>query len=212
MIKLVKGNKLIEEKPENFRETLRKYQKTHIDLGTGNGRFVYKNAIANKNSLYIGIDPNEKQLQEYSKKAVRSKVQNVMFVLASLENLPEELENIADTVTINLPWGSLLQAVAKPNETQLNFIKNLLKPRGTLEIIFGYTNEAEPTEFERLNLEHLNKEQILEQIVPEFEKVNFRLKQIDELNKKELSKVESSWGKKLAYGQQRPLFKLIFQS
>ena len=55
----------------------KKHNKTIIDLGTGDGRFVFKSAQANPNNLYIGIDPSEKQLQAYSKKINTNRLENL---------------------------------------------------------------------------------------------------------------------------------------
>jgi tRNA G46 methylase TrmB len=33
------------------------FEKNFLDIGTGDGRYVYKSALLNPQSLYIGIDP-----------------------------------------------------------------------------------------------------------------------------------------------------------
>ena len=42
-----------------------------IDIGTGDGRFVYQSARENPNKFYIGIDANAKPLEKISMKATR---------------------------------------------------------------------------------------------------------------------------------------------
>ena len=58
-MKIIKGNKTEEMSKQNFDLLKGGYQKVFIDLGTGDGRFVYKSALAEPNTLFIGIDPNE---------------------------------------------------------------------------------------------------------------------------------------------------------
>lgn len=56
-----------------------------------------------------------------------------MFIQAAVEDLPSELASVADSVTVNLPWGSLLRAVLLPDSEVLRGIRRLLKPGGELE-------------------------------------------------------------------------------
>ena len=42
-----------------------------IDIGTGDGRFVYQSARQNPNKFYIGIDPNVTPLEKISEKIHR---------------------------------------------------------------------------------------------------------------------------------------------
>ena len=64
-----------------------------IDIGTGDGRFVSAAARANPNKFFIGIDANTKPLEKPSMKATRKPAKgglpNVLFVQATVEDLPE---------------------------------------------------------------------------------------------------------------------------
>jgi tRNA G46 methylase TrmB len=42
-----------------------------IDIGTGDGRFVYQSARQNPKKFYIGIDPNVRPLEKISEKIYR---------------------------------------------------------------------------------------------------------------------------------------------
>src|ERR1043166_1451856 len=87
-----------------------------IDIGTGDGRFVYQSARRNPNKLYIGIDPNTRPPQKNSEKITRKPAKggapNVLFIQSAIEDLPEELNGVANEVHVHFPWGSLLRAVA----------------------------------------------------------------------------------------------------
>ena len=82
-----------------------------IDIGTGDGLFVYECARANPNKFYIGIDPNPRPLEKVSKKIHRNPAKgglpNVLFLQAAIEDLPSELDEVADELHIHFPWGSL---------------------------------------------------------------------------------------------------------
>ena len=114
-MKSVKGNKAVDISVENLKEVAAEYTSVHVDLGTGDGRFVYEAALKDQSTLFIGVDPVEKQLREYSVKSVRKKLSNVLFLTSSLENLPINLTEIADKVSVILPWGTLLGQIVNPS-------------------------------------------------------------------------------------------------
>lgn len=208
---IIKGSKKEELSKEKLIELIDKHNGTIVDLGTGDGRFVFKQAVENPNHLYIGIDPSEKQLEIYSKEANKKRLTNLLLILGSIELLPEELKGIADYMHINLPWGSLLENIVNPTKESVTTIANVLKTNGTLEIILGYHDEAEPGETKRLSLPKLEEELIKEVIYPAFggfgklELVTYKV-----LSKEELKELDTSWAKKLSFGNDRPIYKLIF--
>lgn len=208
-MKIIRGNKTEELNKTDLDSLTNKYKKVILDLGTGDGRFVYKTAKDSPNNLVIGVDPSQKQLETYSKRARKDKLENAFFVLGSVELLPKELIGVADLVYIHFPWGSLLGGISRADNKVIKSISSLVKSGGKLEMIFGYSQEAEPSEAKRLELDQLNEEKIRDEIVPEFEKNNLHLSQLSTLRKEEYFKVDSSWGKKLTFGQEREIFKLI---
>ena len=195
----------------NLDEIQKNYERIELDLGTGDGRFVYKKALKNPETFYIGIDPSHKQLKIYSKKAVRKKLENVLFLRGSAESLPKNLNSFVSTLYIILPWGSLLQYIATPNTQILKNIIDLLKHKGILEIIFGYVQEREPTETARLGLGILDSVYIENILIPKYGELDLVLEKSNTLTKKELREFESTWSKKLGFGKERPLFHLKFR-
>ena len=202
------GNKKTDLSREELIGLAKCYDKTIIDLGTGDGRFVYKSAEKNPDKYYIGVDPSEKQLLVYSKRALRKKLTNVIFCLGSIEIPPKELMGLADVAFILLPWGTLLKNIVLPSREISKKISELIKRNGKLEIIFGYHQEFEPAEVERLDLPPLSKEYVNNTIIPEFEKHGFELSSLQELTKGDLKQLETTWSKKLSFGKMRQIFKI----
>lgn len=209
-MRVVVGNKIEEISKQKFQEITSNYSSIEIDLGTGDGRFVYKNALLRKGALFIGIDPSEKQLEIYSKKAVKENVQNSIYVVASFEMLPNELKGTADKVYITFPWGTLLENIVVPTKGGLDKLLELLKEKGELEIILGYAQELEPSETKRLNLPPIHLGLINDIIVPAFEERGFHTKEFYEMTKKQLVDVETTWAKKLRFGRDRRIYKIVF--
>jgi 16S rRNA (adenine(1408)-N(1))-methyltransferase len=114
-----------------------------VDLGAGDGRFAYRLARAHPDWLCIAVDACAAGMRELSwraeRKPTRGGAPNLVFVRASIESLPQALTGIADQVTINYPWGSLLRAVLEPDPAALGGIVRLGRPGAELRI---HVNES----------------------------------------------------------------------
>ena len=121
------------------------------DIGTGDGRFVLAEAAANPSLLVVGIDPVADALAEASRRAVASPCKgglpNALFVVASAEALPAEVCGVADLVTVNLPWGSLLRGALALDRDAASGIAGLVRPGGRVELLLA------PSERDRLAAE-----------------------------------------------------------
>ena len=82
------------------------------------------------------------------------------------------------------------------------------KSVGKLDIVFGYSQDAEPTEVDRLGLKTLSKDYVESCMISRFEALGFKLKEFKVLKKDELSFVETTWGKRLRFGSDRPMYRL----
>ena len=209
-MKALKGNKLTEITQLEFLGLIKKFFRIEIDFGTGDGRFIYKNALSNLTTLYIGIDTNEKQMMKYSREIQRKKLNNALLILGSLELLPKELEGFADTVYIHFPWGSLLKSITQPIKPDLKKLSDLLKNDGVMKIVLGYSKKFEANEINRLNLPELDSNYIKENIIPIFQTIGLKNTELEETQKIELKEIESTWSKKLSFGKTRKIYKLDF--
>ncbi len=127
---------------------------------------------------------------------------NVLYLHSGFENLPEALSGLASAVTILLPWGSLLKAVAKPEMSALNEIARLCRENATLRIIFGYELTSEQKVIEELGLPLL---------IPQYLETSFRNAYLEAgfhiqwkmLTQDALKSLPTTWAKKLGYGKPR---------
>ncbi len=129
-----------------------------IDIGTGDGLFVYQSARENPQKFYIGIDANTRPLEKVSEKVHRKPAKgglpNVLFLQAAVEDLPEELNGVADEVHIHFPWGSLLQAVVGGDREVIQNVRRICSSGALLEVVIGLEPERDRTEIARLGLPH----------------------------------------------------------
>lgn len=106
------------------------YARLLIDIGTGDGHFVRHVASARPDCFVIGIDTCRENLCDVSRRAPA----NALFVIANAQVLPSELNRLADQVTINFPWGSLLTGLLTPESAVLSHLAAITRPGASLEI------------------------------------------------------------------------------
>jgi 16S rRNA (adenine(1408)-N(1))-methyltransferase len=106
------------------------YDTVHIDIGTGDGRFVNHVAQNRPGTFVIGIDACRENLHGASRRTPT----NTLFVIANARALPAELYAIAAQVTINFPWGSLFEGLLEADSALLDGLRNVMRPNAELEI------------------------------------------------------------------------------
>lgn len=186
-----------------------------IDIGTGDGRFVAARARTNPRKFFIGIDASVKPLEKISMKATRKPAKggltNVLFIQATVENLPEELNETADEIHIHFPWGSLLRYVSVGDEEILKSLRRISAPGCLLEIIIGTDEERDKSEIERLDLPPLSADYLQNTLLPKYRAAGFEILESGDLNSDDWSKLETSWARKLQGNRSRKVFYLIAQ-
>jgi 16S rRNA (adenine(1408)-N(1))-methyltransferase len=111
-------------------ERIHGYDTVHIDIGTGDGRYVQHMAQAYPNDFVIGIDACRENLQAVSRRTR----DNTLFVIANAEALPSELDGLAARITINFPWGSLLEGLLADEVGLLSGLRMMARPEATVDV------------------------------------------------------------------------------
>ena len=93
MLRLIQGKNIGTITLLSFKDMIQGFENIVIDIGTGDGKFVYQSAKSNKSNFYIGIDPNQKALektgesqQNYIKKKQKEDCQMLRFFFLQLKN------------------------------------------------------------------------------------------------------------------------------
>lgn len=181
-----------------------------IDIGTGDGRFVYQCARSNPNKFFIGIDPNTRPLEKVSEKIHRSPknggLPNVLFLQAAIEDLPTELDGVADEVHIHFPWGSLLRIVFNGEQNGLLNVRRICSPGAIMEVLIGFDPERDRTEIHRLGL---SADLTDSEIRARYRAAGFEIIERGVLQQSEWPKFQTSWAKRLRGNQARNLIYVI---
>ncbi len=134
-----------------FDQLRSRYASTLVDLGTGDGAWPRRFARDYGNVLAIGVDPDRSALQDAAKlaerKPARGGAPNALYVAASAESLPAELQGAADWITIYFPWAALLRMILAGEQQIADILNTLAAPRARLSIVLNA--EAAPDGFKK---------------------------------------------------------------
>ena len=194
----IRGRKSLDVEFNEWSDQLADYKQIVLDLGTGDGRFARTLAQAHPRWFIIGLDACRENLREHS----QAKLPNLLFVIARAQELPHELDGLVSQVTINFPWGSLLESLLANDSRLINGLKSISRPGASLELRLngGALAEAGKT------------------LEAGTDKIYFYLLQagwqIDHpvvMDSGSLRKFPSTWARRLAFGRDRRAMMLCGQ-
>jgi len=159
-----------------------------IDIGTGDGRFVQYIARQQPEWFCIGIDACRENLAKTSRKGS----ENALFLIASAQALPTALEKRAQRITINFPWGSLLEGLLAGDPVLLDGLIRLAQNETNLEIRLngGALTEA-----------GWSLEAGAWQVYQNLGRTGWEIKVPIHLGDQDLRIFPSTWAKRLAFGR-----------
>jgi len=184
-----------------------------VDLGTGDGSFVYQLARRHPDRFYIGIDAQSSALEKISEKIHRKPAKggtpNVLFIQAAVEDLPSELDGVADEIHAHFPWGSLLRSMATGDAVVLRNLRRVCAPDAWLEVVIALDPERDRAEIERLGLSQLSLEFLETTLIPRYLAAGFDVVEYGSLPPSEWPQLHTSWAQRLRGATARQLTYLI---
>jgi len=160
----------------------------HIDLGTGDGRFVSHLARAYPRMLVIGVDACRENLVDSSRRAPA----NALFIIANACALPPELAGGGAHLTVNFPWGSLLQGLLQPDSSLALALRRLAQPAASLDLRLNAGALAD---------EGYSLEQGTAAVQTMLAHNGFNLRAAHQLTAAQLKAFPTTWAKRLAFGR-----------
>ncbi|HVR99560.1 MAG TPA: class I SAM-dependent methyltransferase [Thermoanaerobaculia bacterium] len=184
-----------------------------IDIGTGDGVYVYQSALHHPRKFYIGVDASPRPLEKVSEKIHRKPskggLPNALFVQAAVEDLPAELDGVADAVHVHFPWGSLLRAAAAGERLVLQNLRRACSTGASLEVVLGIDPERDRTEMARLGLEPMSAAYIDSTLAPQYRDAGFEVMERRVLSDADWSQIHTSWAKRLRGSDSRSVFRIV---
>jgi hypothetical protein len=184
----IQGKKSLEVDFTGWKDGLANYNQIILDLGTGDGRYARILANEHPDWFVIGVDSCRENLREHS----RAKLQNLLFVIASAQELPHELDGLISHITINFPWGSLLESLLISDSKLMRGLKSVSRARASLDLRLngGALAEAGKT-----------LEAGTDKIYYNLLGTGWQLEHSVMMNASALKKFPSTWAKRLAFGR-----------
>jgi 16S rRNA (adenine(1408)-N(1))-methyltransferase len=115
---------------DGLNDRLAHHNRIILDLGTGDGRYARTLAQTHPDWFIIGVDAARENLRDHS----QAKLQNLLFVIASAQALPKELEGRVSQISINFPWGSLLESLLAGDALFLRGLERISGPAASIEL------------------------------------------------------------------------------
>lgn len=184
----IKGKLRFELDRTTLETLLATYHHVLIDIGTGDGRFVRSVSRDNSHLFAIGVDACRENLGHESRRGAY----NSLFVIANAERLPRELDSMVDRISVNFPWGSLLQGLLHAGSDVWEGISTISKASSVVNIILNAAATAEVGSTIDKALISLNSVAI---------RHGFRTQSVSMMGPQDLNQFPSSWAKRLAYGK-----------
>ncbi|MCC6569199.1 MAG: class I SAM-dependent methyltransferase [Anaerolineales bacterium] len=197
-MKTIRGKVSREITFDELTERLAKYNDVSIDLGAGDGRFALHMAEQHKDTFFIGIDSCRENLRASS----RTKLPNALFVIASAQALPCELNGLASHVSINFPWGSLIESLLNDDACLLNGILRVTRPRAAMEILLNA---------DALASAGCDLESGADRIERVLNAAGWQTASRSDLDAGALRSIPTTWAKRLAFGRDPRAVRLRFQ-
>lgn len=187
-----------------------RFDRLAIDVGTGDGRFAYRLAREQPETLVIGMDPVREAMREFSSRAARKParggLENLIYVVAGIEQPPGELTGVADEIHVNLPWGSLMRGLILGDASVAGNLAGMMKPGATIRIILNTRIYAEPIPLEAQDLPEVTVDYAEQVLAPAYRKAGIEITVAEPLPPEHLLDLGTTWARRLSHRTPPPSF------
>ena len=184
----IRGKTSLDLDFNGLKNRLADYNRIVLDLGTGDGRYVRTLAEGHPDWFMIGVDACRENLHEHS----RAKTPNMLFVIARAQELPHEFNRLFSHVTINFPWGSLLDSLLTYDPTLMHGLASVTRLNASIEIRLNGGALAEA---------NTDLESGAESIYENVNGSGWTLKTPRSVNYQVLKNFPTTWARRLAHGR-----------
>ena len=158
--------------------------------------------------LVIGVDAVADNLRAQARKLAakpaRGGLPNALLGRLALADAPGALEGLADHLTVLLPWGALLAAVARPQADGLAALRAICREGAGVRFVFGYGPEADGTRVQELALPAIDDDAGLAGLCARYRAAGFAVSARG-VSVAEIRALPTTWAKRLAFsGRERP--------
>jgi len=154
----------------------------------------------------VAIDAHPHAMADASRRSRRQKLANLLLVAARAEELPSELDRVADGVTIHFPWGSLLAGLLNVDESGVAAsLARITRPGCDVKAVLSITERERA-----LGLPLLDRS-LEGRLATRYAAHGLELAEWRPASQQEIADTRSSWAKRLGAdkGRQAWLLRLV---
>lgn len=179
------------------------YDGVTLDLGAGDGRFAYRYAREHAGRFVIAIDPVAENMREMSARAARKPARgglpNVLYAVASVELLPDELRGVASEIFVTLPWGSLMRGIILAESVVLDGIASLAREGAELRIVLNVRIFDEPVPADLRDLPEVTPDYTRHTLAPAYARHGLEIRSSRWMDADEVAAISTTWAKRLSH-------------
>lgn len=202
-MRVVEGRKLVDMDAATFTHLADRHERVVVDLGTGDGLFAYRLAVQNPTTLYVGCDPVADNMVEVSQRsrrnASRGGVDNLLLVVTTVEQPPDELRGTASQVSCVLPWGHLMAGLITGDDEVLRGVRAFARADAPVLVYLNVGVWDRDTPLHVQDLPAVTTEHIEQVLVPAYARAGIRLLCHRDAGPEEIGELRSTWARRLTH-------------
>jgi 16S rRNA (adenine(1408)-N(1))-methyltransferase len=204
-LQVMQGKKLADLDPARLDELCDAAERVLVDVGTGDARTAYRQALANPGWLVIGVDPAWQRMAETAVRAARKPAKggapNLLLVNSSIETAPSALHGRGDEVTALMPWGKLLRGIVLGEADVCGGLRTVARPGAPLDVAIGTSIWREPVPRDIRDLPELTPEAVESTgLAARLSALGWQVTEARLVPHTELDRISSSWARRLGSG------------
>jgi 16S rRNA (adenine(1408)-N(1))-methyltransferase len=141
-----------------------------------------------------------------ARKPARGGRANLLLVRARVEELPADLHGVADEVSVQLPWGSLLEGIVLARDDVLGGLAALCRPGARLTVTLNgeIWLDSTPARYESLPVP--TPEYVADVVATGLARVGIRFGEARYSSAAEAKALPTTWARRLGHGRAHPSF------
>lgn len=176
-----------------------------VDVGTGQGKFVIDCARHQPEALIIGIDAAAESMAKAARSAAanpkKGGLPNVLFVRGGAESLPGPFAGVADALSVQYPWGSLMRIVAQPEPVGLAGLRAVCRPGAAVSVLLNQSVFEDRAYLARLGMDDIADPATDPELPARYAAAGFHLHRRERIEGD--PPVRTAWGRHMVRGSAR---------
>ena len=212
-MRILEGTQRRDISGDEFSALVERFGAADLDVGTGDGRFVLGMAAKHADRLIVGLDPVQEAMRSAANRVTRrrTRLDNVLFVIASVEQMPPEFSGMFQRVFVNLPWGSLMRGLILGDPLILAQLARIGQPAATYTIRLNLRVFSDPVPLDIQDLPEVTVEYVREHLAGPYADAGLIITEVRQLSESDLKDLRTSWTRRLSHQRPPPTIEIIAQ-